>query len=74
MRLLEQFQTFHFFYDKTLRAKKAQKAYKALKITKSTKSIKTQPSKSNRVTANKRISNFFYLRCFLYIFFYFCLL
>ena len=60
-----------FFYKKILHAPKAPKASKASKAQKSPKSIKStkkhQKHKKHKkhINANKRISDFFHLRCFL---------
>ena len=62
MRLLRQFYTL-FFYENILHAQKALKALKALKGT------KTLGQKHKN--ANKRISDYFPLRCFLGAFFIF---
>ena len=53
---------FLFFYDEISQAQKS---------TKSTKSIKAEPTKNTKCK-NKQIINLFRLRCFLYIYFYFC--
>ena len=66
MRLLGQFKLFIFFYKKISHALKAQKAPKAQKALKGTKTLR-QKHKS----ANKRISDYFPLRCFLGAFFIF---
>ena len=60
---------FFFFYKKILQAPKAQKALKAPKSTKSTKRHKNTQAKAQN--ANKRISDYFPLRCFLKAFFIF---
>ena len=60
---------FFFFYKKILHAPKAQKALKAPKSTKSTKRHKNTQAKAQN--ANKRISDYFPLRCFLKAFFIF---
>ena len=58
-----------FFMIRSHKRKKALKSLKALKELKAQKQsqVKAQNTK-------KRISTFFHLRCFLYVFFYFCLL
>ena len=52
-----------FFYKKILHAPKAQKALKAPKSTKSNKRHKNTQAKAQN--ANKQISDYFSLRCFL---------
>ena len=75
MRLLGQFKLFiFFFYEKILHAQKeqkeqkAQKALKALKALKAQKSIKInkghKDTQAKAQNANKRISDYFPLRCF----------
>ena len=53
-----------FFYEKISHAQKAPKATKALKCTKTLR--------QKHKNANKRISDYFPLRCFLGAFLYFC--
>ena len=62
---LEPFKLF-IFYEKILDALKALKALKVLKAQKR--------NQAQAQIVNKLISDFFSLRCFLYTFFYFCLL
>ena len=69
MRLLGQFKLFFFFfYEKILHAQKEQKAKKALKALKAQKSIKInkghKDTQAKAQNANKRISDYFPLRCF----------
>ena len=56
MRLLRQFQTFYFFYEKISHTLKALKALKALNSTKT-------PGQKHKNT-NRGISDYFQLRCF----------
>ena len=58
---------FFFFYENILHAQKALKALKAQKSQKALKGTKTPRQKHKN--ANKRISDFFPLRCFLGAFF-----
>ena len=72
MRLLGQFKLFFFFfYEKILHAQKEQKeqkAQKALKALTAEKSIKInkghKDTQAKAQNANKRISDYFPLRCF----------
>ena len=68
MRLLGQFKLFFFFYEKILHAQKEQKAQKALKALKAQKSRKInkghKDTQAKAQNANKRISDYFPLRCF----------
>ena len=57
---------FFFFYEKTLHSPKAPKALKALQALQALKASKAQKRNQAKAQhANKRISDFFLLRCFL---------